>query len=185
MENQLEKMKAASIEELEKKIHDANHFATNALATISDLIHLNIATAQKSLENSNVALQEMLHASNMETFLSQVKSQSDSVTAASSEYSRHLAEIAHHAQESMSKSAHENMEEMTHRIQNFLNQMSEHAPNNTHYFESLKDGLENANATYSNFLQTMHDAFEGYQHSWQQSADTVEKVKKPTKRKTS
>ena len=188
MNNPLDKMKAASIEDMEKKMQEASHFAENSLSTISDLIHLNIETAQKSLANSSAAIQEILHAGSVEAWMKNLHTQSEAYKEASSEYSRHLASIVHQAQETMSQSTHDNMEELTHKIHNLLDQMKEHAPQNTNYIESMKAGLENVNATYSTFLHTLHDTFDGYQKSWQQATsmkDEVANKKKPAKKRTS
>ena len=173
VKEQMEKLSAATKEELESKLHDANQLTANALSIISDLIQLNISTTQKAVEDSNVAIRRMLHAHAIDSLMSDASSHAEAASKNAAEYARHLASIAAHAQEDISKSANQNMAELVERVHKFAGQLGEHAPPGIDYVEQFKTNVANMQSAYSSFAQSAQEAIKGYQDQWKNAAESM------------
>ena len=173
MKDPIEKLSSATKEELESRLHEANQLTANALSIISDLIQLNISTTQKTLEDSNAAIRRMLHAQAIDSLMSDASSQAEAASKNAAEYARHLASIAAHAQEDISKSANKNMAELVERVHKFAGELGEHAPHGADYVEQFKTNVANMQSAYSSFAQSAQDAVKGYQEQWKNAAESM------------
>lgn len=175
MDYQTEQIKNVTRAELEKQLLDTTYVTSNALSIISDLIHLNISTIQKSLHDSNEAMQQILHASDPKSLMSSLSSRQETVKENVIEYTKKLSSIALNAKEKSTESINENMSYLAEKMQHFLSQINSQDPTWLSYTEQYKASLANAQSAFSNLAQQAHDFQVIPQKSWPGTDDVSEK----------
>ncbi len=175
MDYQTEQFKNVTKAELEKQLLDTTYVTSNALSVISDLIHLNISTIQKSLHDSNEAIQQILHASDPKSLMSSLSSQQETAKESAIDYTKKLSEIALRAKEKSTESINENMSYLAERMQHFLGKINSQDPTWLSYTEQYKASLANAQSVFTDLAQKAQDFQTHPQKSWPGTVDADEK----------
>ena len=175
MDSKINDLKNATRAELEKHLIDSNHVTNNALSIISDLIHLNIATIQKSIEDSTEAIHQMLHANNHQSLVSSLTSQRATVQERAAEYTKNLSSIAQHARERNAESINTNMTYLAEKMQHFVDQINTTDPTWLNYREHLKTNLASAQSAFVDLTKKTYGLQETYQKSWPGTNESNEK----------
>lgn len=157
MEGHIEDLKNTTRAELEKRLIDSNRVTNNALSIISDLIHLNIATVKKSIEDTNEAMHELLNASDLHSLASSLTSQQATARDRVNEYTKNLSTIAFHARENNAESVNTNMTYLVEKMQRFFDQIDSTDPTWLNYKEHFKTNLTNAQSAYAELAKKMHN----------------------------
>lgn len=175
MDYQTEQFKNVTKAELEKQLLDTTYVTSNALSVISDLIHLNISTIQKSLHDSNEAIQQILHASDPQSLMSSLSSQQETAKESAIDYTKKLSEIALQVKEKTTESINENMSYLAERMQHFLGKINSQDPTWLSYTEQYKASLATAQSAFTDLAQKAHDFQTNPQKIWPGTDDDHEK----------
>ena len=175
MDSQINDLKNTTRAELEKHLIDSNHVTNNALSIISDLIHLNIATIQKSIEDSTEAIHQMLHANDHQSLVSSLTSQQATVKERAAEYTKNLSSIAQHVREHNAESINTNMTYLAEKMQHFIDQINSADPTWLNYREHLKTNLASAQSAFVDLTKKTHDFQANDRKSWPSANESSEK----------
>ena len=175
MDSQINDLKNTTRAELEKHLIDSNHVTNNALSIISDLIHLNIATIQKSIEDSTEAIHQMLHANDHKSLVSSLTSQQATVKERAAEYTKKLSSIAQHVREHNAESINTNMTYLAEKMQHFVDQINSADTTWLNYRDHLKTNLASAQSAFVDLTKKTHDFQANDRKSWPSANESSEK----------
>jgi phasin family protein len=175
MNSHIEDLKNVTRAELEKRLIESTHVTNSALSIVSDLIHLNMDNIQKSIQGSNEAMRELLHASDAQSFVSNLTSQQANARERATEYAKNLSSIALHARKHSVETINTSMTYLAEKMQHFVDQINSTDPTWLNYQEHFKTSLANAQSAYVDLTKKTYGLQETYQKSWPGTNESNEK----------
>lgn len=146
---------------LSKQFDALANVGMKAFDNIEHVVDLNLSVLRASFEQSTQATREMIAASTPQEFFAvgaaQLKPQGEKLLT----YGRHLADLAAHARDDLSKVAQERVVEGNRKMIGFIETATKNAPaGSAPAVALLKSALGNANAGYEQFSKTTRQAVE-------------------------
>jgi phasin family protein len=129
-----------------------------ALASIAQLVELNVNTARASLEQSTQTAQRLMAAKDPQEFFT-LSTQNPPSPETAIAYSRNLASIASTAQAEFARAAEAQIAETTRKVTALIDDIAKNAPpGSENAIAILKTAISNANAAYEQLTKTTRQA---------------------------
>lgn len=143
---------------VESQLAAATDLTNKALASVAQLVELNISTAKATFEQSTAAAQQLIAARDPQQFFS-LASQNGLATDFFLNYTRNLSSIASAAQAEFAKAAEAQIAETTRKVSTLVDEASKNAPaGSENAVAMLKTAMNNANAGYEQFSRSAKQA---------------------------
>jgi phasin family protein len=129
-----------------------------ALASVAQLVELNVNTARASLEQSTQTAQRLMAAKDPQEFFA-LSTQNPPNPETAIAYSRNLASIASTAQAEFARTAEAQIAETTRKVTALIDDIAKNAPpGSENAIAILKTAISNANAAYEQLTKTTRQA---------------------------
>jgi len=129
-----------------------------ALASIAQLVELNVNTAKASLEQSTQTAQRLMAAKDPQEFFT-LSTQNPPNPETAIAYSRNLASIASTAQAEFARAAEAQIAETTRKVSTLIDDIAKNAPpGSENAIAILKTAISNANAAYEQLTKATRQA---------------------------
>lgn len=142
---------------VESQLAAATDLTNKAIASVAQLVELNINTAKASFEQSTAAAQQLMTAKDPQQFFS-LASQSGATDFLVA-YTRNLSSIASAAQAEFARAAEAQIAETTRKVSALVDEASKNAPaGSENAVAMLKTAMNNANAGYEQLTKSAKQA---------------------------
>ena len=132
-----------------------------AVESLQRLIELNLNAARASLEDSTTVTRQLMAAKDPQEFMSVTVAQAQPTLAKALSYSRHVADIATAAQDSLSRATSEQINEANSRLHDIVDDAAKNAPAGSgNVIEIMKMAMNTASANYQRMNRTAQQAAE-------------------------
>ena len=156
-----EQFSSATKANFEAQIAMITSLTNKAFESIEKVIDLNMNAAKASLEESTVAVRQLLSAKDSQEFFSLTTTQAKPTAEKALAYSRHLANIASNAQAEFTKVAETQIAETNRKVLSLIEEVTKNAPaGSENVVAMLKTAIGNANAGYDQLTKTTKQAVE-------------------------
>lgn len=146
---------------LDVQISVATALTGTAVDSLQRLVELNLNAARASLEDSSAITKQLMAVKDPQEFMSVTVSQAQPTLAKALSYSRHLAEIATSAQDSLSRATAEQIAEANSRMHDIVDDAARNAPAGSgNVMEIMKMAMNTASANYQRMNRTAQQAAE-------------------------
>ncbi|MGH8808358.1 MAG: TIGR01841 family phasin [Noviherbaspirillum sp.] len=156
-----EQFSAVSKASLEAQLALITSLTNKTFEGVEKMVELNLNVAKASLEESNVAVKQLLAAKEPQEFLSLAAAQAQPNAEKALSYGRHLATIASGVQAEFSKAAEAQIAETSRKVLELVEEVTKNAPAGSENAIALvKSAIGNANAGYEQLTKTTKQAVE-------------------------
>ncbi|MFC3109265.1 TIGR01841 family phasin [Undibacterium arcticum] len=138
-----------------------NALTSKALEAVEKVIQLNVSAAKASVEESKVAVRQLLSAKDPQEFFTLTAAQAKPNAEKALSYGRHLAAIGSSAQAEFTKAAEVQIADARSKVTALVDNVAKSAPAGSESAVAmLKSALGNANAGYEQLSKTTKQAVE-------------------------
>lgn len=156
-----EKMNNLLRANIDAQISAATALTGTAVESLQRLMELNLNAARASLEDSSTVAKQLMQAKDPQEFMSVTVSQAQPTLAKALSYSRHLADIATAAQDSLARATAEQIAQTNNRLHEAVDDAARSAPAGSgNVIELMKMAMNTANANYQRMNRTAQQAAE-------------------------
>lgn len=146
---------------LDAQISVATTLTGTAVESLQRLVELNLNAARASLEDSTVVARQLMSAKDAQEFMTLSVAQAQPTMAKALSYSRHLADIATAAQDSLARATAEQIAEANSRLHEVVDDAARGAPaGSNNVIEMMKMAMNTASANYQRMNRTAQQAAE-------------------------
>ncbi|HEY0844011.1 MAG TPA: phasin family protein [Noviherbaspirillum sp.] len=156
-----EKMSSLIRANVDAQLSAATSLTGTAVESLQRLVELNLNAARASLEDSTTVTKQLMAAKDAQEFMSLTVAQAQPTLAKALSYSRHLADIATAAQDSLARATAEQIAETNNRLHDIVDDAAKSAPaGSNNVIEMMRMAMNTASANYQRMNRTAQQAAE-------------------------
>jgi phasin family protein len=143
---------------MESQLAAATDLTNKALASVAQLVELNVSAAKASFEQSSATAQQLMAAKDPQQFFA-LATQNNNGSEFMMAYARNLSSIAAAAQAEFTRATEAQLAETSRKVAALVDEVAKNAPaGSENAIAMLKSAMNNANAGYEQFSKTAKQA---------------------------